>query len=169
MGRLYGESRLKWKRLDPSVNIASRQLFERRLSLSRGSAVCQQTDSDLPLPKAAATVNITSDSQPEAPIHVFGTGDAYAKPISNGRIMLWMEENNLQFQNVSGKDISSAVLNIVMTDHRGNQFLRNLESTRAGVVFRVAGLTRWPHTHFRFPRADETGRLRPETIRHAYD
>ena len=37
--------------------------------------------------------------------------------------MLWMEENNLQFQNVSGKDISSAVLNIVMTDHRGNQFL----------------------------------------------
>jgi hypothetical protein len=76
-----------------------------------------------PLPPPTATVNIVDDSSAGAPVKLFGTGDAYVKPTSDGQhVMLWIAENNLQFQNTSSKDITGGLYEVLLTDVRGNQF-----------------------------------------------
>jgi hypothetical protein len=106
------------------------------------TVLAQNHDDHLPLPRAISTVNVIDDSAPEAPVKIFGTGDAYVKNLSGNRLMLWVEENNLQYQNVSGKDITSGKLEVLMTDVRGNliQHVRALGVFRAGMVKKVQGM-----------------------------
>lgn len=84
-------------------------------------------DEHLPLPKPIATVNIVDDSSSDAPIKFSGTADAYVKPISGDRMMVWIEENNLHFQNVSGRPIRSGMAEVLTTDSKGNRYHIGLE------------------------------------------
>lgn len=84
-------------------------------------------DSHLPLPKPLATVNIVDDAPAGAPIKCFGTADAYMKPISGDRIMVWIEENNLHFENVSGRPILNGRVEVLTTDVKGGSYHIGIE------------------------------------------
>lgn len=82
----------------------------------------KQTDEHLPLPKPSATVNIVDDAVAGSPIKCFGTADAYVKPISGDRMMVWIEENNLHFQNISSQEIVGGSAEVYTTDTKGNTY-----------------------------------------------
>jgi hypothetical protein len=79
-------------------------------------------DEYLPLPTPVATVNIVDDALAGSPIKFFGTADAYVKPISGDRMMVWIEENNLHFQNISHQEIVGGFGEVYTTDTKGNQY-----------------------------------------------
>jgi len=99
-------------------------------------------DEHMPLPKPIATVNIEDDSPSDAPIKCFGTADAYVKPISADRMLVWIEENNLRFQNVSGKPILGGVAELSSSDSKGNQYhgWQSLGASKPGQTATLMGV-----------------------------
>ena len=70
-------------------------------------------------PAPITTVSIEDTSGTNAPVKLWGTADAYAES-RDGAFLLSVEENNLYFQNVSGKTIKQATIEVLKTDVRGN-------------------------------------------------
>ena len=75
-------------------------------------------------PQPVATISIEDISKKGAPVKFSVTADAYAdinpEAILPDGVGLYVEENNLQFENVSDKTIAKMIVVIRTTDVRGN-------------------------------------------------
>jgi hypothetical protein len=113
-------------------------------------AQAQNPNLQVPIPPPIASVDIEDDSIPGAPFKFWGTADVFAKEM-NGEMSLWVDDNNLTYQNVSGEDIIFATLEEVKTDVRGvGRVIRHLPAFPADAVTNKHG-RKFPDSTYHTP------------------